>query len=110
MPEFISDQSGDATIDSLPPPPPSGSVSNSGGSVAPSNASRLHRDLLRDTWLDSIREQFDDLSSGLQDRILKLINQHHPGTLTGENHWYYGSYNLSIAYDFYDESAGLSVS
>ena len=115
MPEFISDESRDAPIATpsshgLPPLPPSCSVSNSEGSVAPSNSSTRHRNLLRDTWLDQTREQFNDLSTGLQDRILELVNKHHPGTPTGENHWYYGSYNLSIAFDFYDEAAALSVS
>ncbi|KAH8770994.1 hypothetical protein F5883DRAFT_492853 [Diaporthe sp. PMI_573] len=114
MPEFISDESRDAPIATpsshgLPPLQPSGSVSNSEGSVAPSNSSTRHRNLLRVTWLDQIREQFNDLSTGLQDRILELVNKHHPGTPTGENHWYYGSYNLSIAFDFYDESAALST-
>lgn len=115
MPEFISDESHDATVPppgshSPTPPQPSGSVSNSGGSAAPSNSSARHRNTLRDTWLDQIREQFDDLSTGLQDRILNLIQNHHPGTPTGENRWYYGSYNLSIAFNFYDGTAGPSVS
>ncbi|POS69682.1 phosphotransferase [Diaporthe helianthi] len=93
----------------MPPPPPSGSVSNSGGSAAPSNSSARHRNQLRDTWLDQIREQFNDRSTGLQERILNLVKKHHPGTPTGESRWYYGSYNLSIAFHFYDESAGPNI-
>lgn len=64
---------------------------------------------MRDTWLEQIREQFENPSTGLNDRILKLINQHHPGVPTGEYRWYYGSYNLSIAYHFYDELTGISI-
>lgn len=115
MPEFNSQEMRDATnappnSHDLPPPPPSDHVPNSEGSVAPSSSSRRHRNLLRETWLDQTREQFDDLSTGLKDRILNFINEHHPGKPTGENRWYYGSYNLSIACNFYDESAGISVS
>ncbi|KAG8159537.1 hypothetical protein KVR01_010174 [Diaporthe batatas] len=114
MPEFIPNGSRDATIapsgsHGLPPPSPSGSVSGPGGSAAPSNSSARHRNLLRDTWLDQTREQFDDLSTGLRDRILALVKKYHPGMPTGENRWYYGSYNLSIAFNFYDESAGPSI-
>lgn len=114
MPESVPDKSRNSTI--APPstdglsPAMSGPVFNSAGSATHSAASAQHRDFLRDTWLGQIREQFDDPSTGLKDRILSLINQHHPGTPVGENRWYYGSYNLSIAFDFYDESAGASVS
>lgn len=114
MPELVPDESRDSII--APPttddqsPARSGPMFNSAGSATHSAASAQHRDFLRDTWLDQIREQFDDPSTGLQDRILSLINQHHPGTPVGENRWYYGSYNLSIAFDFCDESAGASVS
>lgn len=116
MPEFNYEEIRDATIAPPsshglpPPPPPSGSVPNSGGFVALSSSSWQHRNLLRETWLDQIREQFDDLSTGLKGRILKLINQHHPGTPTGQYCWYYGSYNLGVAFNFYDESTGPSVS
>lgn len=114
MAELVPDESRDSII--APPttdglsPARSGPVFNSAGSATHSAASAQHRDFLRDTWLDQIRQQFDDPSTGLQDRILSLVNQHHPGTPVGENRWYYGSYNLSIAFDFYDESAGASVS
>lgn len=114
MPELVPDESRDSTIapqtsDGQCPATP-GPVFNSAGPATHSAASAQHRDFLRDTWLGQIREQFDDLSTGLKDRILSLINQYHPGTPTGQNRWYYGSYNLSIAFDFYDESAGASVS
>lgn len=114
MPELVSPESHDSTF--APPstdglsPARSGSLFNPARSPAHSAASAQHRDFLRDTWLDQTREQFDDPSTGLQDRILNLVNQHHPGTPTGQNSWYYGSYNLSIAYDFYNESAGITVS
>lgn len=114
MPELVPDESRDSTI--APPstdgqsPARSGPIFNSAGSTTHSAASAQHRDFLRDTWLGQIREQFDDPSTGLQERILSLINQHHPGTPIGENRWYYGSYNLSIAFDFHDELAGASVS
>ncbi|KAI3395311.1 hypothetical protein diail_1467 [Diaporthe ilicicola] len=111
MSESNSEKIRDAAI--APPsshgPPPSGSVPDPGGSVAPSSPSTRHRRLLRETWLDQTREQFDDLSTGLKDRILKLISQHHPGTPIGEPHWYYGSYNLGIAFNFFDESTGISI-
>lgn len=103
MPETNSQDTIGPPSHGLPPSPPTGSVPSSEKSLALSTSSQRHRHLLRETWVDQIRAQFDDPSTGLKDRILALINEYHPGKPTGEHRWYYGSYNLSVACN-YNES------
>lgn len=84
--------------------------SNPGGSAAQSTSSHRYRRQIRNTWLDRIEKQLDDPSTGLQERIVNLVRRHYPGTPTGINRRYHGSFNLSIVIDFYDGPTSAKVS